>query len=142
MGPVFTHIVGCTHGAEVRNLALSQGERVASVASQVRGYVVVSAHLITPRRAGDPSPVLRPDEVNRDRGPPSPLGRGQRPNSVPFSSGKGQKTEVGPLCPARDVGHAQPGGGGVRGGRPKEDGYRVTCLPVDRDGLLPSFWFN
>jgi cysteine desulfurase len=26
--------------------------------------------------------------------------------------------------------------GGRRGGRPKEDGYRVTYLPVDRDGLL------
>ena len=25
---------------------------------------------------------------------------------------------------------------GCRGGRPKEDGYRVTYLPVDRDGLL------
>jgi cysteine sulfinate desulfinase/cysteine desulfurase-like protein len=25
---------------------------------------------------------------------------------------------------------------GCRGGRPKEDGYRVTYLPVDREGLL------
>jgi cysteine sulfinate desulfinase/cysteine desulfurase-like protein len=25
---------------------------------------------------------------------------------------------------------------GCRGGRPKEDGHRVTDLPVDRDGLL------
>jgi cysteine desulfurase len=25
---------------------------------------------------------------------------------------------------------------GCRGGRPKEEGYRVTCLPVDREGLL------
>jgi len=31
---------------------------------------------------------------------------------------------------------------GCRGGRPKEDGYRVTYLPVDRDGLLLSCWFN
>src|SRR5208337_4600333 len=35
-----------------------------------------------------------------------PWGEG-RPISHPFSSGKGQKTEVGPLCPARDVGHAR-----------------------------------
>jgi hypothetical protein len=31
---------------------------------------------------------------------------------------------------------------GCRGGRSKEDGYRVTYLPVDREGLLLSFWFN
>jgi hypothetical protein len=31
---------------------------------------------------------------------------------------------------------------GCRGGRPKEDGYRVTYLPVDREGLLLFFWFN
>jgi len=31
---------------------------------------------------------------------------------------------------------------GCRDGRPKEDGYRVTYLPVDRDGLLLSCWFN
>jgi hypothetical protein len=31
---------------------------------------------------------------------------------------------------------------GCRGGRPKEDGYRVTYLPVDRDGLLHFCWFN
>ena len=108
----FTHVLGWTQGAEVRNVALSLGERVASVASQVRGYLVILAHLIPLRRASDPSPGPRPDEVHRDRGPPSPFGRGQRPNSVPFSSGKGQKTEVGPLCPARDVGHAHPQAGG------------------------------
>ena len=56
---VFTHILGWTQGAEVRNLALSLGERVASVASQVRGYLVMSAHPIPPRRAGDPSPGPR-----------------------------------------------------------------------------------
>jgi cysteine desulfurase len=31
---------------------------------------------------------------------------------------------------------------GCGGGRPKEDGYRVTYLPVDRDGLLHFCWFN
>ena len=31
---------------------------------------------------------------------------------------------------------------GCRGGRSKEDGYRVTCLPVDRDGLLLLCWFD
>jgi hypothetical protein len=104
---IFTHIFGWIRGAEVRNSALSLGERVANVASQVRGYLVMSARLIPPRRASDPSPGPRPDEVHRDRGPPSPLGRGQRPSSVPFSSGNGQKTEVGPPCPSRDVGQAQ-----------------------------------
>ena len=77
---VLTHILGWTQGAEVRNLALSLGERVAipqSRESQVRGYLVVSAHPIPPRRASDPSPGPRPDEVRRDRGPPSPLGRGR-----------------------------------------------------------------
>ena len=31
---------------------------------------------------------------------------------------------------------------GRRGGRPNEHGYRVTYLPVDRDGLLIFCWFN
>jgi hypothetical protein len=31
---------------------------------------------------------------------------------------------------------------GCRGDSPKEDGYRVTCLPVDRDGLPLFCWFN
>jgi len=96
-GLVFTHTLGWTQGAEVGNLALSLGERVAipqSRESQVRGYLLLSAHPIPPRRATDPSPGPRPDKVHRDHGPPSPPGRGQRPNSVPFSSGKGQKTEV------------------------------------------------
>jgi hypothetical protein len=31
---------------------------------------------------------------------------------------------------------------GCRGGRPKEDGYRVTCLPVGRAGLPLFCWFN
>jgi hypothetical protein len=88
-------------------LALSLGERVASVASRVRGYVVMLAHLIRPRRASDPSPGPRRLVKAPVAAHPLPLGRGQRPNSVPFSSGKRQKTEVGPLCPARGVGHAQ-----------------------------------
>jgi len=29
-----------------------------------------------------------------------------------------------------------------RDGSPKEDGYRVTYLPVDRDGLPLFCWFN
>jgi len=31
---------------------------------------------------------------------------------------------------------------GCRGGRPKEDGYRVTYLPVDREGLAHLCRFN
>ena len=34
-------------------------------------------------------------------------GEGERLKCLPFSSGKGKKSEVGPPCPARDVGHAQ-----------------------------------
>jgi len=41
---------------EVGNSALSLGERVASGASQVRGYFVMFAHLIPRERATDPSP--------------------------------------------------------------------------------------
>ena len=39
----FTHIFGRTQEAEIRKLALSLGERVASGASQVRGYLVMLA---------------------------------------------------------------------------------------------------
>jgi hypothetical protein len=31
---------------------------------------------------------------------------------------------------------------GRRGGRPNENGYHVTYLPVDRNPLLLFFWFN
>ena len=76
---MFTHIFVWTQGAEVRNTALSLGERVASVASQVRGYVVMLAPLIPPRRATDPSPgprrlVKTPVAVH-----PLPLGEGKDP---------------------------------------------------------------
>ena len=79
---VFTHILGWTQGAEVRNLTLSLGERVASVVSQVRGYLIMSAHLIAPRRASDPSPgprrlVKAPVAVH-----PLPLGEGKDPIPV------------------------------------------------------------
>jgi hypothetical protein len=47
-----------------------------------------------------------------DMGKDQPLGREQRPNSHPFSSGKKQKSEAPPLCPAKGVGHAQPLGRG------------------------------
>ena len=40
---MFTRIFVRTQEAEVRNLALSLGERVASGASQVRGYLVMLA---------------------------------------------------------------------------------------------------
>jgi hypothetical protein len=88
---VFTHILGWTQEAEVRNLALSLGERVASVASQVRGYLVMSAHLIPPRRASDPSPgprrlVKAPVAVH-----PLPLGEGQAPIPSPFRRERGRR---------------------------------------------------
>ena len=59
---VFTYILGWTQGAEVRKLALSLGERVAIPQwreSQVRGYLLMSAHPVPPRRASDPSPGPR-----------------------------------------------------------------------------------
>jgi hypothetical protein len=59
---IFAHIFGWAQGAEVGMLALSFGERVAipqSRESRVRGYLVMLAHLIPPRRARDPSPGPR-----------------------------------------------------------------------------------
>src|SRR5208337_1685552 len=44
---------------------------------------------------------------------PSPLGRAQRPNSLPFSSGKGKKSDAGLRCPAEGVGHTQLSGRGI-----------------------------
>ena len=43
----------------MRIATLSLGERVASVATQVRGCWVMWANLIPPRRASDPSPGPR-----------------------------------------------------------------------------------
>ena len=79
---VFTYILGWTQGAEVRKLALSLGERVAIPQwreSQVRGYLLMSAHPVPPRRASDPSPgprrlVKAPVAVH-----PLPLGEGKDP---------------------------------------------------------------
>ena len=73
---------GNTRGAQAKKTALSLGERVASVASQVRGYLVVFAHLIPPLRATDPSPGTRrlvkaPVAVH-----PLPLGEGE--DVIPF----------------------------------------------------------
>ena len=71
-----THVFVWTLGAKVRYSALSLGERVASVASRVRGYLVLLNSVAPPPRATDPSPGPRPDEVHRDRGP-LPLGEGK-----------------------------------------------------------------
>ena len=56
--------------------ALSLGERVASVASQVRGCSHSLPHLMPPRGASDPSTRPAPAGENAGRGPPSPQGRG------------------------------------------------------------------
>ena len=74
---VFTHIFVWTQQAEVRNVALSLGERVASVASQVRGYLVMSAHPVPPRRASDPSPGPRRLVKASAAVHPLPLGEGK-----------------------------------------------------------------
>ena len=68
--------------AEVRIVALSLGERVASGASQVRGYSVMLAHLIPPGRATDPSPVPRRLVKTPVAGHPLPLGEGENPIRV------------------------------------------------------------
>ena len=91
---IFIHISGWTPGAEVRNLALSLGERVASVASQVRGYLVMLAHLVHPRRASDPSPgprrlVKAPVAVH-----PLPAGEGKDP--IPILSPREKGGRQGP----------------------------------------------
>jgi hypothetical protein len=75
----FTHILGWTLGAKVRDSALSLGERVASVASRVRGYLVMLDPVTPTRRATDPSPgprrlVKAPVAVH-----PLPLGEGKDP---------------------------------------------------------------
>jgi hypothetical protein len=85
---IFADIFGWAQGAEVGMLAFSLGERVASVASQVRGYLVMLAHLIPPRRATDPSPgprrlVKAPAAVH-----PLPSGEGKRRNPLAFPRGK------------------------------------------------------
>ena len=71
--------------------ALSSGERVASVASRVRGFLLRLAALILPRPASEPSPGPRPDEMHRDRGP-LPLGEGE--NSI-SSRSPGDRARTG-----------------------------------------------
>jgi hypothetical protein len=109
---VFTHILGWTQGAEVRNLALSLGERVAiphSRESQVSGYLLMLAHPIPPRRASDPSPgprrlVKAPVAVH-----PLPLGEGKDP--IPsLSPRERSRRQRWDRCVQRNVGHAQQSG--------------------------------
>jgi len=94
---------------------LSLGERVASVASQVRGYLVMSAHLIPPRRASDPSPgprrlVKAPVAVH-----PLPLGEGKDPipSLSPRERGKRQRWD---RCVQREMWDTlSPHAGSTRG---------------------------
>jgi hypothetical protein len=72
--------------------ALSLGERVASVASQVRGHLVVPVRRMPPPRPSDPSPgprrlVKAPVAVH-----PLPLGEGGGPIS-PVSPLKSRRSE-------------------------------------------------
>jgi hypothetical protein len=120
---VFTHILGWTQGTEVRNLALSLGERVASVASQVRGYLVMSAHPIAPRRASDPSPgprrlVKAPVAVH-----PLPLGEGKDPipSLSPRERGRSQTWDC---CVQREMWDTLSLAGG--------DGRRGDCPGITR----------
>ena len=86
-------IFGWGLGAKGRASALSLGERVASVASRVRGYSVILDPVTPHRRATDPSPGPRPDEVHRDRGP-LPLGEGLE--FLHFSRGKDPTPSLSP----------------------------------------------
>ena len=94
------------------------------------------------RRRRTPSPQGRglyfrlghPRCPAKDVGHAQPRGRGQRPNSVRFSSGKEQKTEVGPLCPARDVGHAQL----PQGGEERVDSISTALAPWGRGWSRPA----
>ena len=104
---VFTYILGWTQGAEVRKLALSLGERVAIPQwreSQVRGYLLMSAHPVPPRRASDPSPgprrlVKAPVAVH-----PLPLGEGKDPipSRSPRERGRRQRWD---RCVQREMWH-------------------------------------
>jgi len=64
---------------EVGNSALSLGERVASGASQVRGYFVMSARLIPTQRGTGPSPVPLRLVKAPVAGHPLPEGEGNGP---------------------------------------------------------------
>jgi hypothetical protein len=79
---------------------------------------------------------MKPRCPAEDMGKDQPLGRGQRPNSHPFSSGKKQKSEARPLCPAKDVGHAQLplGEEGTRGEGVQARSYPTSCA-VQEPGL-------
>jgi hypothetical protein len=101
---------------EVGNTALSLGGRVAipqSRESQVRGYFVIFPRPDPSRACNRPLTRPAPAGENAGRRPPSPMGRGQRPNSLPFSSGNGEKLEVGPPCPAKDLRRVQHNRGGA-----------------------------
>ena len=78
---IFTHIFGWTLGAKVRDSALSLGEGVASVASRVRGYLVMLARLIPPRHARDPSPG--PRRLVKARAAVHPLPSGEGKDLIP-----------------------------------------------------------
>jgi hypothetical protein len=59
LGLLITQAISWARGDEVGNTALSLGERVASGASQVRGYLFVLAYVFPSRHATDPSPGPR-----------------------------------------------------------------------------------
>jgi cysteine desulfurase len=67
---------------------------------------------------------------------PLPLGEGKDPipSLSPRERGRSQGSD---RCVQQKLWDTlSPDEEGCRGGRPKEDGYRLTYLPVDRDGLL------
>jgi hypothetical protein len=76
-------------GGKVQGAALSLGERVARVASQVRGYVVVPDYAVFFCGGSDPSPV--PHRLVKTPAAVHPLPSGEGEDSAYFSSGKRQR---------------------------------------------------
>jgi hypothetical protein len=104
-----THFFGWTLWSKARDSALSLGERVASVASRARGYLVILDPVIPPCRASDPSPgprrlVKAPVAVH-----PLPLGEGKDPiPSLSPRRGVRQSTEDGETRCSADLRFAGP----------------------------------
>ena len=79
--------LGRKQGVRLTSPALSPGERVASIASQVRGYLVRLAVVILWRASG-PSPGLRRLERAPDAVHPLPSGEGRKPIAPTFVLGR------------------------------------------------------
>jgi len=73
--------------AVIKNAALSLGERMASGASRVRGYIDISTHRIAYQRPTNPSPVPLRLVKAAAAGRPLPKGEGKGPLHVTTPKG-------------------------------------------------------